>query len=212
MCQPRQAVVCLDPFCDIFSDASEAVRRPGVVFHRKGTIMYPAHRPIGTYDTECLVVSVRAGLSSSGVDATPIFFVNSPDERSWMVFQLVGSDAENSLAGGANVNRLVLLLIENPEHLRNIVCELAQLLFAFLQRACRSRLALVHGARPVCVVHQRATRGDQRSLWRVDSSVVPGTRDQFRGTIKLGRSLGRTRRTGAERGMPSASAAFWKPR
>ena len=37
-----------------------------------------------------------------------------------MVFQLVGSDAENSLAGRANVNRLVLLLIENPEHLRNM--------------------------------------------------------------------------------------------
>ena len=86
MRQPRQALVCLNPFSNIFSDASEAVRRAGVVLHRKGTIMYPAHRPIGMYDTECLVVSVRAGLSSSGVDATPIFFVNSPDERSGWFF------------------------------------------------------------------------------------------------------------------------------
>src|SRR5215203_1652383 len=110
MRQSRQALFGLDSFSDIFSDASETVRRASVVFDRKRAIVYPAHEPIGTYDTKCLVVSMRAGLSSRGVNATPILFINGANERSWLVFQLLGVDAENPLAGRTNVNRLILLL------------------------------------------------------------------------------------------------------
>src|SRR4029079_16872055 len=83
MGEARQALFRLDPFGDIFSDASEAVLRASLVFHGERAIVYPPHRPVYTHDTECLIVSLRARLSSRGVNAATVFFVNGSDERSW---------------------------------------------------------------------------------------------------------------------------------
>ena len=142
MRQLREARLSLHPFSDIFSNASEAVSRARIVFHRERPIVYPANRSVRAHDPECLVISIDAGTTSCGINATAILLVNRPNKRSRIAFQLIGTDPENSLRGRADVNRLVLLLIENPEHLRNIGRKLPQLLLAFAQGICSACRAM----------------------------------------------------------------------